>query len=538
MKCTCLSFTLCLFTLFSCTQHRYPTSLAAADSLCAVRPDSALALLEHMDSAMQKAGKADRMYYQLLLADAMNKAYVDIKSDSILKEVVRYYDRHGSANERMRAHYLLGCAYRDMGEAPMALKCYQDAVEQADTTSKECNYRLLCCVHSQMSDLFHRQYLPHHAIDEIWKAYHYAMHNHDTLTCLRCYEHLSNVYFQLQMPDSTLYYSLRSADLYKSIGDTVSANSALAPAIFIYLQREEYDKAEELLNAVQKKSNMFNPLNSKASTFYNYMGLLSLGRKDYQSAKEHLYKALSHSKSINELDFTYENLCSLYRNEGVVDSLAKYTMLYCEANDSSLACLSTTTVKQMQSLYDYSRSQEHAKKVEKENARIRTRLYLLGVVLLFSILTGFAAIYFIRYKKNKTINRKIKEIEQLKKSLDKFNMQDNLSKLYETDVFLHFKRLSTIGKKADASDFSKLRTAINQYLPCFLNKLTSSEYQMSLNETNLCILIKVGFLPSEIATLLNVSPQAISNLRSRLNEKIFNTSDGAKNFSKRIKDLS
>ena len=53
-----------------------------------------------MDSTMQTARKADRMYYQLLLADAMNKAYVDIKSDSILKEVVRYYDRHGSANER------------------------------------------------------------------------------------------------------------------------------------------------------------------------------------------------------------------------------------------------------------------------------------------------------------------------------------------------------------------------------------------------------------------------------------------------------
>ena len=251
MKRTCLSFSLCLLILFSCTHHRYPTSLVAVDSLCAVCPDSALAVLEQMDSTMQTARNADRMYYQLLLADAMNKAYVDIKSDSILKEVVRYYDRHGSANERMRAHYLLGCAYRDMGEAPMALKCYQDAVEQADTTSKECNYRLLCCVHSQMSDLFHRQYLPHHAIDEIWKAYHYAMHNHDTLTCLRCYEHLSNAYFQLQMPDSTLYYSLRSADLYKSIGDTVSANSALAPAIFIYLQREEYDKAEELLTLMK-----------------------------------------------------------------------------------------------------------------------------------------------------------------------------------------------------------------------------------------------------------------------------------------------
>ena len=531
--------TVILCMLLACGPRKeYKETLLKAEELMDDHPDSALHMLEQLRDTMQHAGKADRMYYELLLADAQNKSYVDFTTDSMMKEVVRYYDRHGSVNERMRAHYLLGCTYRDMGEAPMALQCYQDAVECADTTSKNCNYALLCRIHSQMSGLFHRQYLPRNEISEIWKAYRYALMDADTITALRCYEHLSNAYFQLHIPDSTLYYSLRSAAQYKAIGDTASANSALAPAIYIYLQRGEYSKAEQMLSEVSKQSNMFNSLNSKASTYYNYMGLLSLGEKDYNSAKRYLYDALQESSDVNALDFTYKNLCSLYRNEGKIDSLAKYTVLYCETNDSSLECLSTTTVEQMQSLYDYSRSQEHAQKVENENARIRIRLYLLGLLLLFSLLTGFAAVYYIRYKKNKAINRKIREIEQLKKSLDMFNMQDNLSNIYETDVFLHLKQLTTVGKKADASDLSKLRTVINQYLPCFLNKLSSSEYQMSLNETNLCILIKVGFQPSEIATLLHVSPQAISNLRSRLNEKLFNASDGAKGFSQRIKEIS
>lgn len=30
-------------------------------------------------------------------------------------------------NEKMEAHYLLGCIYRDMKEAPKAMQCYQDA---------------------------------------------------------------------------------------------------------------------------------------------------------------------------------------------------------------------------------------------------------------------------------------------------------------------------------------------------------------------------------------------------------------------------
>jgi len=67
-----------------------------------------------------------------LLADACNKCYDTLPSDSILHEVADYYDRYGSANEQVRAHYLLGCAYRDLGEAPQALQCYQDAASLAD----------------------------------------------------------------------------------------------------------------------------------------------------------------------------------------------------------------------------------------------------------------------------------------------------------------------------------------------------------------------------------------------------------------------
>ena len=35
---------------------------------------------------------------------------------------VDYFDRHGNGNDRLLAHYLLGRAYYDHGEAPMALQ--------------------------------------------------------------------------------------------------------------------------------------------------------------------------------------------------------------------------------------------------------------------------------------------------------------------------------------------------------------------------------------------------------------------------------
>ena len=74
--------------------------------------------------------------------------------------LVIYFDYHGSANDRMMAHYVQGRVYHDLGEAPQALECYQKAAEQADTTSSDCDLYTLTAIYSQMADLFDAQYLP------------------------------------------------------------------------------------------------------------------------------------------------------------------------------------------------------------------------------------------------------------------------------------------------------------------------------------------------------------------------------------------
>ena len=61
-------------------------------------------------------------------ADSLNRNYIPLTSDSLLKEATAYFDSHGTPNERLRAHYLLGCAYRDMGESPRAIETWHDAV--------------------------------------------------------------------------------------------------------------------------------------------------------------------------------------------------------------------------------------------------------------------------------------------------------------------------------------------------------------------------------------------------------------------------
>ena len=474
-------------------------------------------------------------------AQQQNQNYIPFTSDSIIKKMVAYYDHYGTSDEQIKAHYILGCVYRDLGEFPTALQCYHDALEKADTTDNKCDYSTLYRVHSQMASLFHMQFLPRNELNEIKSAYNYALLAHDTIAALRCYEHQANAYSQLHMTDSVAYYCRHSSQLYKNIGDTLSANSALSPLIYMYLEKEDWDMAENYLDTIESKSNIYNSTN-KIHYLYNYKGLLYLGRKDYDAAKKNFYVALENSKDINALDFTYKNLCLLYQKTGEKDSLAKYSLLYCENNDTTIAKMSTVTVERMQSLYNFNRSMQIARKAEIERNKTKNFNQLLSAALLILCLLGMSVVLYLKNTKNKTINKQIKEIEMLQSTIaqlenKKQSQTDQLKKMEESPIIQKLKKFITHPKKAGMAELNELKHTANDFLPNFVQSLNQFGYKLQFHETILCILIKTGFRPSEIAEILDMTPQNISNLRARLNKKMFQTDKGAKDFQERIINL-
>ena len=83
-----------------------------------------------------------------------NRADSLMTNDSLALSLAYWFDRHGTSNEQMRAHYILGRTYADLGEAPQAILSYQDAIDRADTIARDCDYYTPCRVYSQMAVLF------------------------------------------------------------------------------------------------------------------------------------------------------------------------------------------------------------------------------------------------------------------------------------------------------------------------------------------------------------------------------------------------
>ena len=160
MKQTFIFLFFLLTLLGSCSNHRMEMSrLAYIDSLMEVNAQIAY------DSSSQDSGvflaTGDRsleMKYRLLMAKAQNKLFLKMPSDSLFQEVVDYYDSKGTPNEKMEAQYLLGCIYRDQGESPKAMQCYQRAIDCVDSLNKESHEITLARVYGQMIHIYKKQY--------------------------------------------------------------------------------------------------------------------------------------------------------------------------------------------------------------------------------------------------------------------------------------------------------------------------------------------------------------------------------------------
>ena len=170
-------------------------------------------------SACAGGGKERRVLDE---ADSLNHAYIPITSDSLLKEATAYFDRHGTPNECLRAHYLLGCAYRDMGESPRAIETWHDAVNCADTTATDCDYKTLGKAYSQMANLFYSQLLLSDAVDARKKAYHFTILSKDTLVAIHEYKMMASPYL-LQKASTSLRFHASA---------TISGNLSVILAVY------------------------------------------------------------------------------------------------------------------------------------------------------------------------------------------------------------------------------------------------------------------------------------------------------------------
>ena len=101
-------------------------------------------------------GGGEEQRRQLAELEEQNHAYEPMLNDTLAEALVAYFDRHGNANERMRAKYILGRTYADMGELPRALETYYECrcLSQTDSATKRIERAKTCRVLCQKRERY------------------------------------------------------------------------------------------------------------------------------------------------------------------------------------------------------------------------------------------------------------------------------------------------------------------------------------------------------------------------------------------------
>ena len=524
-----------LLILAACTRHQgCEEAFLKADSLMDEHPDSAIIILEDIRSGKLPLNKSESMRSLLLLAKAQNKAYATMPDDSIFEEVVEYYDKHGTPNDQVLAHYLHGCISRDLNDAPKALERYMEAVAHADTTDTDCDYSTLLGVYGQMSNIFYLQNLPKEEIQALEKAGYYSLKAGNIRNYIKCIELHMRPYYEMDDTAAIIETTFRARNLYLKNGFIQEAASVYPYAIFIYLKQGRFEEAHKMMEDFECHSGLFSngEIEPRRRQYEYSRGMYFEGVNQLDSAEYHYRKALAYG-------FKFEGskgLLSLYSTKGNLDSVKKYAPLYVQSVDEANAKLQTEAVLKMKALYDYSQSKKEA-----ENQKRKAGIWKMS--LFMCLLLALCVYFILRSRKSKAINRKIQEIELLQNTIKQMeegngSPDDRLDEFEESDIVKRLKQ--KVGKKeyASASELAGLRAAAVKHLPSFIQTLGNTGYELQSHETDLCVLIKVGFRPSEIAILMNMTPQNITNLRARLNKKMFHADKGARDFDEKIINLT
>ena len=538
-----------LISAFYACDHRgkpYPATLSRIESLADTNPEEARPLLDRLRDSLSSFDEEQRMYYDLLDLKVNDKMYVRHTSDSLIKRITAFYETYGDRDKLLESYYYMGRVYRDLNDAPEALKYFQKALDVAGDTRK---YRLLSNVYSQMGTLYE-------------KAAEYKLLKGDSTSFSLVLRDIARVYDMVDKNDSALLYFQKAAIIANETGNRHRYSGILTELGDLYRELVMYDKALECLSESLKDS-----VDRNMYPTYSVLGNTYLELNKLDSADYYLRKCLD-SPNLHVRDAIYEYLSLLYERRLNYREAIRYVRLGQQVQDSIRKITDSEEIRKMTSLYNYQKRETENLRLKGENDRMQIRIY--RILSLFGLGLSITLLFIYRLKRQKerlarqfealqrekqeqyersfqyveANNAKLNELGTLlskdhedtnsllhvrKELLQVTNEQIQLrrterdlleSDLRHSDIYMKFHSTNEADQIIREEDWNALRKELDKTYNNFTNRLYQLYSGMSLIELRICYLIKISVKVTDMAKILGRSKPSVSSSRKRLYKKI------------------
>ena len=572
-----LLFLFILFAGLSCqrAEKSYPLAMQRAISLLSARPDSALYYLLQLDSQMADEPEETRMYHRLLTLAAEDKLYVPHTSDSLIREIVRYYEGYGDSDKLMMAYYYQGSVWRDMNDAPRAIDCYHRALEAGRHT--RCS-DLLISIYSQLGTLLAYQGVYDESLQATLTALALCRQYRDTLSSPFFLRNIGRIWDIRRNKDSVYHYYNAALQQARYNQDSVMIEAVLLELGAISLSFNEVDTAKMLLEKVKHR-------NDRKRFFHGILGRIYSREGQRDSARAYFNRALPYA-GLRQQVTLHEELARLDYAEGRYAEAFSHASQSMALRDSITSLTETEEVAKINALYNYHRTEEMNRQLEQRNRRQRGWLYgIVSAVLLAACATAV----WLRQKKHEAAlqrqkirnleaeqyrrseayraesRRQLAELEaqlckaekekdtarrelletrhallELSAAKDRIEQQERgllVSQLHRSSVYAFFHKAAHEEVRITAENWQELRAAIDAAYDDFTGRLYSLCPNLSEMQLHICWLIKIQLSPKDMAQVVGRSQSAVSMARTRLYKKIHQKEGTTSDFDKFIADL-
>lgn len=411
-----------LICFLSCGDTKVVRNIATADSLTEVNQQEAVRYIDSVARADKGMSRNDRMRLLLLRMKALNKTDCPLDTDT-LASLVKYFDRHGTANDRMLANYILGCYYICKGNPPEAMRYLHLAADAADTTDAGCDWRTLHKVHVHTAQQLMYQNALMDAMDENALALKYAMAAKDTFNAIITLEQCSNIYLNQGIVDKAFDIRSKLYGMYMRHGYTKEAAISLGMLVRMQAERGNLAEAKRCIDIYEKESGLIDSngnIEKGRESYYVNKAIYLTKVNKLDSAEYYFRKCVNTTNQLNNLKDCYIGLSDLYKRRHNLDSIAKYSDLARITTTSMYAEMNTTHLQQMRAKYNYNEYKLSAE-VYKRKA-LSARLTTIIMLLVVSILAICVAIYIRKKRRARRMEvikyeRSIAELEKARLEL-------------------------------------------------------------------------------------------------------------------------
>ncbi len=372
-----------LFSLLVVSCYSTPdgvmSSLSQAEKIMESRPDSAMAILQHIPTPETLHGKA-QADYSLLMTQAMDKNYINFTSDSLIKFAVGYYGGHTEdLVAKGKSFYYYGRVMESLDKVEDAMTFYLKAKDVLQSSDQ---FKLLGLISEGIGTLNRKQKLFDTALNSYKESLTYYSLVPDSLCMTYANRNIGRVFLYKNRLDSAYYY-YDKAIYISNANKYVAVGSLLLELGVIHRSEKDYIGAERYFLTFLEKEKTPNKLYSG----YLALGNLYLYMNRFEDAEHFLMLCLDSPDPVVKRDaceclYDLEKESNKFKEAVIYKDIADSLRMMTQDIDTQNA------IADLQGRYNNEKWQRESlqSSIEKKN------------ILLISSFVGFIAVMVIIYR--------------------------------------------------------------------------------------------------------------------------------------------